>query len=132
MAKHIEIGQKGEEIACGYLLKKGYKLVERNYREKYGEIDIIAINKAKILVFVEVKTLKIDNISEVDNSAKLWITPEDNLTLVKLNKVKKTAEFYSNSHLEFIREEKGWQIDLLAIFLEGNGKYLIKHYENVS
>ncbi|MFA5173205.1 MAG: YraN family protein [Candidatus Paceibacterota bacterium] len=132
MAKHIEIGRKGEEIACGYLLKKGYKLVERNYREKYGEIDIIAINKAKILVFVEVKTLKIANIAEVDNSAKLGITPEDNLTGVKLAKVRRTAEFYANSHPEFIKEGKGWQIDLLAIFSEEEGRYLIRHYENAS
>jgi len=133
MVEHIEVGKIGENIACGYLLKTGYKLVERNYRQKYGEIDIIAINKGGILVFVEVKTLKITNISDVDNSAKMWITPEDNLTRDKLVKVKKTAQFYANSHPELIGDNEGWRIDLVAILLDaGRKRYRIRHYENVS
>jgi Holliday junction resolvase-like predicted endonuclease len=67
----------------------------------------------------------------VDNSAKWGITPEDNLTGAKLIKVRRTAEFYANSHPEFIKEGKGWQIDLVAVFLEDGGRCLIRHYENV-
>ena len=50
-----KIGEKGETIAERYLKKKGYKILERNYRTKLGEIDIIAKDK-KTIVFVEVKT----------------------------------------------------------------------------
>ena len=45
----------GEDIAVNYLKKKGYKIIERNFRKGYGEIDIIALKK-NVLVFVEVKT----------------------------------------------------------------------------
>lgn len=50
-----EVGRKGEEEAAGFLKKNGYKILEKNYRCRYGEIDIIASDKGTI-VFVEVKT----------------------------------------------------------------------------
>jgi putative endonuclease len=50
-----KIGEKGESIAERHLKKKGYKILERNYRTKLGEIDIIA-KENKTIVFVEVKT----------------------------------------------------------------------------
>lgn len=55
MSYNIEIGKRGEEIATSYLKDKGYLILARNYRSKYGEIDIIAKIKG-ILVFIEVKT----------------------------------------------------------------------------
>ena len=48
-------GEKGENIAAHHLKKRGYKILEKNYRTKLGEIDIIAKDK-KTIVFVEVKT----------------------------------------------------------------------------
>ena len=50
----INFGKEGEEIAAEYLKKKGYKIIERNYRSRLGEIDIVALHKA-VTVFVEVK-----------------------------------------------------------------------------
>lgn len=50
-----ETGIIGENIACSYLKKKGYKIIERNFRTTFGEIDIIAKLKG-IMIFVEVKT----------------------------------------------------------------------------
>ncbi len=50
-----ETGNKGEEYAVKYLEKHKYKIIARNYRKKYGEIDIIAENK-EYIIFVEVKT----------------------------------------------------------------------------
>lgn len=50
------IGRKGEEKACQYLEKNGFKILERNVRVRTGEIDIVAY-KNQTLVFVEVKTL---------------------------------------------------------------------------
>ncbi len=51
-----ETGNSGEEKACNYLIKNGYSIIQRNYRTRRGEVDIIA-EKGNVLVFVEVKTL---------------------------------------------------------------------------
>ncbi|MEX1376383.1 MAG: YraN family protein [Eubacteriales bacterium] len=48
------LGDKGESAACRYLENKGYKIVQQNYRTRYGEVDIIAMDK-ETLVFAEVK-----------------------------------------------------------------------------
>ncbi len=53
--KRIHLGQQGEKLAVQYLKKKGYKILGRNYRKRFGEIDIIA-KDGTFLVFVEVKT----------------------------------------------------------------------------
>lgn len=49
------LGREGEEAAAHYLEKKGYKILERNYRWRRGEIDIIC-KKKSLIIFVEVKT----------------------------------------------------------------------------
>jgi putative endonuclease len=48
-------GQLGERIAEGHLERRGYRVIERNYRTRYGEIDLIAVD-ARAIVFCEVKT----------------------------------------------------------------------------
>ena len=55
MTDKIKTGIRGEEIAADYLVKIGYEIIERNYRYKHSEIDLIAKNNG-FLVFVEVKT----------------------------------------------------------------------------
>ena len=50
------IGKLGEDIACLYLEKNNYKIIKRNFRCKQGELDIIAFNLKKELIFIEVKT----------------------------------------------------------------------------
>lgn len=55
MAEHNELGTRGEEIATKYLVEKGYEVLERNWRYRYAEIDIIA-RKGDELAVVEVKT----------------------------------------------------------------------------
>ena len=55
MADHNELGKKGEQLAVDFLLEKGYKIVEKNYRYRKAEVDIIAM-KESILAVVEVKT----------------------------------------------------------------------------
>ncbi len=60
MAEHYELGKKGEQLAVNYLIGKGYKIVERNWRFQKAEIDIIA-RKAEMLISVEVKTRSTKN-----------------------------------------------------------------------
>ena len=60
MAEHYELGKKGEQLAIDYLIKQGYKIVERNWRFQKAEIDIIA-RKEETLISVEVKTRSTNN-----------------------------------------------------------------------
>lgn len=53
--KRLITGKKGEDLATEYLRKKGYAIIQRNYRVRYGEIDIIAKYNS-VLIFIEVKT----------------------------------------------------------------------------
>jgi putative endonuclease len=104
--KKSELGRLGEDIACQYLVDKGYKIIERNYRQPWGEIDIIAKYKDGTLVFVEVKTME---------QYRGGIRPEDQLTGAKILKLQRTAALYAGHYPEKIRDDKGWRIDLIAI-----------------
>lgn len=116
MYKRHEIGKLGEDLACKYLQNKGYKILERNFEAKQGEIDIIALDKEE-LVFIEVKT----------RSNILYGKPAEAVNKVKQNHLIKTIEYYIYSrHLEdeFIR------IDIIEIYLWKN-KYRVNHIKQV-
>ncbi len=124
MGKSSLIGKKGENIARDYLIGKGFNIIGQNVREKFGEIDILAIDQDKTLVFVEVKTL------QKSFGDKPGITPEDNFSQAKSRKMRKIAEYYANTNPGFIDPRRGWRIDLIALTLD-RGEYAISHYENV-
>lgn len=116
MYKRHEIGKLGEDLACKYLQDKGYKIIERNFEARQGEIDIIALDKNE-LVFIEVKTRS--NIS--------YGKPAEAVNEEKQNHIIKTIEYYIYSrHLEdeFIR------IDIMEIYLWKN-KYRVNHIKQV-
>ncbi len=69
MNRYIK-GKKGEDIACKYLEEKGYLVIERNYRTKDGEIDIIA-RDGDIIVFTEVKCWQTIPVSEAEFSINM-------------------------------------------------------------
>lgn len=125
----LTLGKLGEDLACGYLVNKGYKIIQRNYRKPWGEIDIIAKAPDRTLVFVEVKTMT--------GSGDNGIQPEDQLTQAKLEKLKRTACLYAGHYPEKVDDNRGWRIDLLALRL-GSGQAVlgddcdIKHYENIA
>ncbi|MEK7546853.1 MAG: YraN family protein [Patescibacteria group bacterium] len=102
-----ETGKLGEDLACEYLVGRGYRILKRNYRKPWGEIDIIARPVTNILVFVEVKALK-------ENSAG-GLLPEDHLTSSKLKKLQRTCREFVAENPDLVNEDRGWQIDLVAI-----------------
>jgi len=140
MANNITIGQIGEDIASQYLLNNKYDLLSRSARYPWGEIDIIARDRQGVLVFIEVKALKVFHTSV--KHSNICFTPEENLHSSKLNKVKRTASLYANSHPNLIDEDRGWRIDLVAIEIQHEnpeslsikeliGFCQIRHYENI-
>ena len=109
----------GENIASDYLTNKGYKIIERNFRRSYGEIDIICI-KNRVLVFVEVKT----------RTSTKYGTPAEAITYSKLKSLIKTAEFYkiSNPNLPDLM-----RIDAIGVLIDkSNNIKKIEHEENIS
>ncbi len=79
-------GAYGEELACDFLKKQGYKILERNFRIRGGEIDIIAIED-NTLVYVEVKT----------RSSNYFGYPEESVTPRKIKFLERAAKFYRNN-----------------------------------
>lgn len=110
------IGIKGEDISANYLIKNGYNLIERNYRSKNGEIDLIALNNNEI-VFIEVKTrtnLKYGMPIEAINYKKKRCIIKTAKEYVYKNK-------YKNINIRF---------DVIEIYLLNN-MYKIRHVKNV-
>ncbi len=128
MKNKSEVGKSGEEITCGYLVQNQWKILERNYRRKSDEIDIIAKSPDGTLVFCEVKSFATGEVYDVLNQ----LTPEDNLTAAKFRKISRTCEFFARQHPELVDEDKGWRIDLIAVDIGNDGKARdIRHYENI-
>lgn len=93
-------GRLGEEMAATWLEKKGYTLLERNWRFRHWEVDIIA-SKEKFLHFIEVKT----------RHSLRYGRPEESITRDKMTNLKNAAEEYQYQHPEW----KYIQFDVIAI-----------------
>ena len=139
-SKTQKIGEIGENIAVKFLVKHCYLIIDRNYTKKWGEIDIIAEKEGK-LYFVEVKSVsrvtlpsfvaretlktdvsretKVKNVTRgtLDNNE---YRPEDNMHPWKLKRMSRTIQTYLVSNR--IQEEKGWQVDLIVVYLDLTNK----------
>lgn len=130
------VGNLGEQIAAGHLMRRGYKILARNYflaadhGPKIAEIDIIA-KKASVFVFVEVKTIK----------ANSKFLAQDKVNEVKKWKIAKAAEMWLIKNN--IPLNAKWQIDVIAIELLPDDrpalmqkllgpKHKLSHFENVA
>lgn len=118
------IGQLGEDIACEFLVNKKYRVIARNYRRKWGELDLVTKTPDGALVFVEVKTMNAGGVGS--------LAPEDNMSAAKLMKLRKTCEAFVVANPKLLNEKRGWRLDLVAItlFKEGAPPRIV-HYENV-
>ena len=115
---HLETGQLGEKIAKEYLERKGYKIVERNYKTKFAEIDLVGL-KDKVMVFVEVRTKR----------GEAFGSPEETLNYAKLQKVLWNAK----SYMAYKKWTGPCRIDAVCVILGGDDKpQRIDHYENIA
>lgn len=121
-SKSQKIGELGEDIACKYLDKYEYKILERNYTKKWGEIDIVA-QKGNKIYFVEVKS---QNQGGVTHET---IRPEENMHPKKLQRLSRTIQTYV---LEKTSGEVDWQFDLIVVLLNENKKTAhVRRIENI-
>ncbi len=114
MAEHIDFGKQGEEIAVKYLTDKGYEILERNWRNRHKEIDIIA-KDGKDLVIVEVKTRKSNSYGEPD---------------LAVNKQKQRLLIYAaNAYIYRYNLDIDTRFDIISIYFR-EGKPIIDHIED--
>ena len=110
-AKRKEVGKVGEAVAAEFLMRKGFTVLDRNYRKPWGEIDIIA-EKGGIVRFVEVKTLSRENIPDISREMSDY-RPEEQVHPAKLRKIARTAELYMNAR----KDDREYQIDVVGVYL---------------
>jgi len=115
MAAHLELGKRGEDIAVEFLELKGYEIIERNWRYRRAEIDIIARLDGK-LIFTEVKT----------RSSDIFGTPEEFVTHWKQDLVARAAGAY------ILKVQHDWMIryDVISVLYFPDGTHRIEHFED--
>ena len=124
LAKQIA-GKLGEDHAVIFLKKNGFKIIDRNFRIRGGEIDIVAIDRSinsgqEALVFIEVKTRKTDEFG----------TPLESITPWKMRALIKAAEFYKSTHKNL---PDLMRIDAVAVVLNpDNSIFSINLVKNIS
>ncbi len=103
--KKPSLGDWGEKIAVNYLMKQGYQILDRNYKTKLGELDIVA-KEGDIIVFVEVKT----------RSSRSFGLPQEAVNFKKQNKIMRMAmQYLQNRDLK-----DTWRIDVVGIVMSKN------------
>ncbi|MBI2484084.1 YraN family protein [Candidatus Uhrbacteria bacterium] len=108
-------GEKGEDLACGFLRRKGYQLVMRNYRVPGGEIDLV-MRHGSMLAFVEVKAR---------NSGRYGY-PEESVTMQKQERMSKAARHF----LARFPVDTSYRFDIIAIEHLDSAQPAITHIEN--
>lgn len=117
-----DFGFYAETVASHYIQKKGYALLDRNYRKPWGEIDIIARDH-DVIVFIEVKANTKD--------FGFAFSPEIRVDRKKMSKIIKTASLYLEFELKELNCE--WRIDIVSVTItEGSQKASITHFKNVA
>ena len=114
MAQHNQLGKKGEELAVDFLLKKGYEIIERNYRFDKAEVDIIA-KKGETLAIIEVKTRSTSDFGD----------PQDFLKPKQIQRIVKAVDEYVLVN----KLDVEVQFDIIGIVKESKG-FSIEHLEN--
>ena len=109
------VGNEGEDRAASYLLKKGYEILERNWRTSRGEIDIIAY-KSQTIVFVEVKTLPNGTLDMIQKE----------LNRQKQQRILKTSKCYLLNHRQYSNSYVRFDV----IVIDMPGLEAVYHIEN--
>ena len=115
---NVSQGRDGEEKAVQFLKNKGYKIIDRNFRLKNGEVDIVATFK-NILVFIEVKT----------RTSKDFGTPFEAINYYKMKALVRVAQYYKMIHPKLPDQMR---IDAISVQLNTFQDPIIEHIENIS
>jgi len=109
------LGDIGENVACEFLKRRGFEIVDRNYLRKWGEIDIIA-KKSNLIHFVEVKSVSRATLDEPVLRLRSGqdYRPEDNMHPWKLKRLSRAIQTY----LLDKKLDCDWQLDLITVRID--------------
>lgn len=105
-----KIGVLGEELVTRFLVKKGYEVVERNFRRPWGEIDVI-VKKRNRIHFVEVKS--VSSTRATQETYKDSFRPEDNVHPQKIKRLRRIIQTYLSGGR--VSSETTWQFDVATV-----------------
>lgn len=117
------IGALGERMAGDYLKKLGFSILDTNYRQPWGEIDIVA-KKGSNLHFVEVKTVTRDW-DYVTRATYDDYDPEENIHPWKIKRLNMAIRSYLSDHY-LDEDDTDWQLDAIAVYLAKESYKLLK------
>lgn len=100
-ATHLQLGRQGEEAACQFLKKQGYKILARNFRCPLGEMDVVALKQER-LHFIEIKT----------RSQARFGNPEESVGREKQGKIIRIAQWYLK---QFAQQARRMSFDVMAV-----------------
>jgi putative endonuclease len=106
-----QLGNIGENIACEFLIRRGFKILGRNYEKKWGELDIITEKKG-IIHFVEVKSVSCVTLDFVTRETNH--RPEDNMHPLKLKRLVRTMQSYMLEK----NLDNDFQLDLVTVRID--------------
>lgn len=114
-----KLGDLGEHLACEYLIKHGFEILDRNYLRKWGELDIVAKRKG-VIRFIEVKSVSCVTLSAIvthatPKSKDSQYRPEDNMHPWKLKRLTKAMQTYL---LEKRLDNIDWQLDVVTVKID--------------
>lgn len=115
MAEHLDSGKRGEELACQWLESKGYEFVEKNFRYKHAEIDLIMKHRG-LLIFVEVKF----------RSGTGFGYAEEFVDYSKKKLIVKAADAYIHQ-IDWYRDIR---FDIVGVYKDRNGTINFRHFED--
>lgn len=123
------LGDEGEKAALKYLLKRGYRLLEANFRYSHSEIDLIVEDRDKCVVFCEVRTQSVEN----------YLSPAESITENKRASISRGAAYYLaniheygtyNDYLEAQSRNFPCRFDVIEVYAENGHVKKINHIKD--
>lgn len=115
MAQHNDLGKKAEELAAGFLLKNGYKILAKNFRFQKAEIDIIS-EKDDLIIICEVKA----------RSTDVFNLPQESVNKKKIRLLVSAADHY----MKELNVNKEVRFDIISVLPDEKGNLSIEHIVN--
>ena len=112
--RRAAVGRRGEEIAAAYLVRQGYRVLERNWRGKIGELDLI-VEREGVIAIVEVRT----------HEAADYDDPLASIRSRKIRQVARAAQEYVLRHPRIADREM--RFDVVGVTLSGGGEPKVEH-----